>query len=199
MPTCGRQSAICSWFSPSIYHVGPRNQSAHQAFFAFFNGFYPLNHCSGQKHYNLMTVQNSQALKLLKLYINYLYSLQQPYMTVQKFYSTNGENHDSEILCNLPDITYQCQPLSTCMSAPQQQATHSSWSSRKIPILFGRHLFYHHMETPSTEDMAFRNTILHRTPVEGLQIQFPVRSRKEDTESEASWDCRVSSEPPETT
>lgn len=84
MPTCGRQSAICSWFSPSIYHVGPRNQSAHQAFFAFFNGFYPLNHCSGQKHYHLMTIQNSQVLKLLKLYMNYLYSLQQPYMTVQK-------------------------------------------------------------------------------------------------------------------
>lgn len=54
-----------------------------------------------------MTIQNSQVLKLLKLYMNYLYSLQQPYMTVQKIYSTNGENHDSEILRNLPDVTYQ--------------------------------------------------------------------------------------------
>lgn len=85
MPTCGKQSAICSWFSPSIYHVGPRNQSAHQAFFAFFNGFYPLNRCSGQKHYHLMTVQNSQALKLLKLYMNHLYSL---YDSTKKIYMT---------------------------------------------------------------------------------------------------------------
>lgn len=115
MPTCGKQSAICSWFSPSIYHVGPRNQSAHQAFFAFFNGFYPLNRCSGQKHYHLMTVQNSQALKLLKLYMNYLYSLydstknlyDNPIWQYKKIYSTNGENHDSEILHNLPDVTYQ--------------------------------------------------------------------------------------------
>lgn len=106
MPNCERQGAICSGFSPSIYHVGPRNQSARQAFF-FFNGFYPSNHSSGQKHYHLMTVQNSQALKLLKLYMNYLYSLQQPYMTVHKFYSINGENHDSEILHNQPDVTYQ--------------------------------------------------------------------------------------------